>query len=77
MTGLPREFIANHLNIDLFAHVVPHRTDKIFVNPWLELAHPGCIISIIFFPNVNNDLGQFPSANENRRRTVPLREFLP
>ena len=40
MIDLPREFIANHLHIDLLPHVVPNSAHEIFVNPGLKLAHP-------------------------------------
>lgn len=45
MTGLPRELIANHLDVDLLAEVIPNSTHKIFIDPWLELAHPSCKVS--------------------------------
>ena len=33
--SVPREFIPNHLNIDLLAHVVPNGTHKILIDPGL------------------------------------------
>ena len=39
--NLPRELITNHLDVDSFVHVIPQVADKVFINPWLEFAHPG------------------------------------
>lgn len=37
---LPGELVANHLNINLFTHLEPKVANEVFVDPWLELAHP-------------------------------------
>ena len=44
--SLPRKFITNHFYIDGLTHVVPHATNKILIDPWLKLAHPGSHISM-------------------------------
>ena len=44
--SLPREFVSNHLDIDLFTHIVPYTAHKVLVDPWLKLAHPIIGISI-------------------------------
>jgi hypothetical protein len=37
---LPREFVTNHLDADLFAHLEPKVAHKVLINPWFKLAHP-------------------------------------
>ena len=37
---LPRKFVADHLDVNLLAHIVPDRAHEIFVDPWLEFTHP-------------------------------------
>jgi hypothetical protein len=37
---LPRELIADHLDIDLLAHLEPEVANEIFINPWFEFTHP-------------------------------------
>ena len=37
---LPREFVTDHLDVDLFTHAKPHTTDKVLINPWFEFTHP-------------------------------------
>jgi hypothetical protein len=41
----PREFIANHLDVDLVAHAKPDASDKVLVNPRLKLTHPAICLS--------------------------------
>ena len=48
MSDLPREFIADHLDVDLLAHVIPDGAHKVLINPWLELAHPAEYVSAGF-----------------------------
>lgn len=48
MTGLPGELVADHLHIDLLAHVVPYCTHEILVDPWFKLAHPVSDVSLRF-----------------------------
>lgn len=37
---LPRELVANHLDVDLLTHLEPEVADEVLVNPGLELTHP-------------------------------------
>lgn len=37
---LPREFVSDHLDIDLLAHSEPDTADEVLVDPWLKLTHP-------------------------------------
>jgi hypothetical protein len=37
---LPREFVADHLDVDGLAHVVPDAADEVLVDPRLKLTHP-------------------------------------
>lgn len=37
---LPGEFVADHLDIDGLAHVVPDAAHEVLVDPGLELTHP-------------------------------------
>lgn len=37
---LPRELVADHLDVDGLAHVVPDAAHKVLVDPGLELTHP-------------------------------------
>lgn len=39
---LPRELVADHLDVDGLAHVIPDAADKVLVDPGLELTHPEC-----------------------------------
>ena len=36
----PRELVADHLNIDLLAHLEPEVADEVLVDPGLKLTHP-------------------------------------
>lgn len=38
--GLPRKFIANHLNIHVLTETKPHVANKVFINPGLKFTHP-------------------------------------
>ena len=40
MQCLPRELVPNHLDVDLFAHVVPNAAHEVLVNPRFKLTHP-------------------------------------
>ena len=40
MGDIPRELVANHLHVDVLAHIVPNATDKVLVDPRFEFAHP-------------------------------------
>ena len=37
---LPRELVADHLDVDGLAHVVPNAAHEVLVDPRLELTHP-------------------------------------
>lgn len=37
---LPRESIADHLDVDLEAHAVPELTNEVLINPRFQFAHP-------------------------------------
>jgi hypothetical protein len=37
---LPREFVANHLDVDLVSHAEPHAAHEVLIDPWLKLTHP-------------------------------------
>lgn len=47
VSNLPRELVADHLDIDGLSHAEPDGTDEVLVNPWLQFAHPGEIVSRI------------------------------
>jgi hypothetical protein len=38
--NLPRELVADHLNVDWLSHAKPNRTYKVLINPRLKLTHP-------------------------------------
>lgn len=38
--NVPRELVADHLDIDGLAHVVPNTAHKVLVDPRFKLAHP-------------------------------------
>jgi hypothetical protein len=40
LSCLPRELVADHLDVDGLTHVVPDASDEVLVDPRLELAHP-------------------------------------
>jgi hypothetical protein len=44
---LPREFVADHLDVDLLAHVVPNVAHEVFVDPGLKLAHPARMLVVM------------------------------
>lgn len=48
---LPREFVTNHLNVDLLAHLEPKVTDEVLVDPGLQFTHPENVLASIYFPN--------------------------
>lgn len=37
---LPRELVADHLDVDLLTHLEPQVADEVLINPRLKLAHP-------------------------------------
>lgn len=37
---LPRELVADHLDVDLLTHLEPQVADEVLVNPGLKLTHP-------------------------------------
>lgn len=38
--SLPREFVTDHLDVDLLAHTEPDAADEVLIDPWLKLSHP-------------------------------------
>ena len=38
--GLPREFVSDHLHVDLLTHLKPQVPDEVFIDPRFELTHP-------------------------------------
>lgn len=42
---LPRELVADHLDVDLLTHLEPQVADEVLVNPGLKLTHPVVKIS--------------------------------
>lgn len=42
---LPRELVADHLDVDLLTHLEPQVADEVLVNPGLKLTHPVAKIS--------------------------------
>lgn len=40
MTGLPGEFVTNHLHIDLLTQIVPDCAHEVLVDPRFKFAHP-------------------------------------
>lgn len=43
---LPRELVADHLDVDLLAHLEPEIADEVFVDPRLKLTHPDKNVSM-------------------------------
>lgn len=40
LSCLPREFVTDHLDADLLAHLEPKVAHEILIDPWLEFTHP-------------------------------------
>lgn len=37
---LPRELVADHLDVDLLTHLEPQVADEVLIDPGLKLTHP-------------------------------------
>jgi hypothetical protein len=62
---LPGELVADHLDVDSLAHVVPDAAHEVLVDPGLELTHPA------FCQNhpTNSDIKQRVAITVKRRVT--------
>ena len=51
--SLPREFVTDHLDAHLFAHLEPKVTDEVLIDPGFQFAHPErkkkCVSLRLFF----------------------------
>jgi len=44
VSSITGEFVSDHLHVDLVSHAEPDASNKVLVDPWLELTHPeGCL----------------------------------
>lgn len=62
---LPRELVADHLDIDLLAHLEPQVADEVLIDPGLKLTHPECGVSKTY-----TDTGGTARENETYQRVV-------
>ena len=81
---IPREFVTNHLDVDLLSHLEPEVAHEVLVDPGFKFAHP-TTSSMPIFAFVESQIRAFPwvvlttglSSARRLAHLVPFRYHLP